>query len=356
MPKKELKYIGFLSLFLLFIVGLIKFSFTFLVPIIIGFLIALILNPLVKFLTKKLKLKREISIMILIIGVLFLFIGLVMILANWLTTDISSIIDNFPSNYNKLKQVLMDKVEILNNLPFIQRNFSFGTILEKLDIGNYISILISKIVSIGSMLPDMIVKFIFIILFSFFFILKMDNIKDFILSRISVESQEKVKAKVKELVGGYFIAQGKLLIIMFIVLYIAFLILKLPYAFLLALVTSVLDSLPIFGTGAILIPYSIIELLYKNYYLALGIILTYFIAQFVKRILEPKVLGNTIGLDTFNSVLCLFLGYQFLGVIGLIVGIPVGVIIKDCYKIGIFDRLFESIKIIKSWILNEIKV
>ena len=352
MPKREIKYLCFVLLALGLLGCFIKFSLSFLMSIIIGFLVALILSPFVKFLTKHLKLKRELSIILLIIGVLGLFISGTTVIINWLTTDVSNLIANLPTDYNKLRNTV---IEGINKFPFIKEKITFGKLLEKIDVGNYISPLVTKILDIGGSLPDILVKVIFVILFSFFFILYMDKIKIQLGNKIPKDLQELFSKKLKELVGGYFIAQGKLLIITFFVLFICFLFLKVPYAFVLALVTSILDSLPIFGTGAILIPYVIIEFIYKDYRLAVGLLITYLFSQFLKRILEPKVLGTTIGLDTFSSVLCLFLGYQFLGVAGLILGIPIGVILKDLYKVGVFNRLVNSIIVIKNWILGELK-
>lgn len=348
MPKREIKYLCFVILAIGLLCGIIKFSIVFLMPIIIGFLVALILSPFVKFLTKRLKLKKELSIVVLIIGVLGLFISGITVMINWITTDVSNILKNLPTDYDKLRNTVL---EVIDKIPFITEKITFGNLLEKLDIGSYISPLVTKVLDIGGSLPDILVKVIFVILFAFFFILNMDKLKSYVPSNI----QEIFNKKLKELVCGYFIAQGKLLIVTFFVLFISFILLKVPYAFVLALITSVLDSLPIFGTGAILIPYAIIELIYKNYTLSLGILVIYVVSQIVKRILEPKVLGNTIGLDTFTSVLCLFLGYQFLGVIGLILGIPIGVILKDLYNIGTFNRLVNSIIVIKNWILGELK-
>lgn len=355
MPKKELQYLGIILISILFLILSFKFCFLFLTPLIISFLIAAILSPIVKWIEKHLKMKKGISLIILIAIILAIFIGCIIGVVNWLSSDISNIVSDLPQNLANFEKTISDKLDVINKLPFIKTKLEFNTLLNKIDFTSYISDLTTGIFSIGKQIPDLLVKFIFIILFSFFFILKMDNIKNFILNKIPETFKQNFGKKIKEIVGGYCIGQVKMLIIMFFILLISFIILDVPYAFLLALITSFLDCLPIFGTGTVLIPYVIIEIIYKDYKLAIGLLVIYIITQFVRRIIEPKILGKTIGLDTFTSILCLFLGYQFMGALGLIIGVPLGVLIKYCYQLGLFSKLFKNLNVIKNWFITTIR-
>lgn len=355
MPKKEFQYLGVVLISILLFLFTFKFCFLFLMPIIISFFIAVILTPIVKWIEKHFKMKKGISLIIVVTLILSIFIGCILGIINWLSSDINKIISDLPQILINLKEIIYEKLDMINKLPFIKTNLEFNSIFSKINFVSYISNLTTSILSISKGIPDLLIKFIFIILFSFFFILKMDNIKTIISNKIPQDFKQNFGKKLKEIVGGYCISQIKMLIIMFFVLLISFLILDIPYTFLLALVTSFLDCLPIFGTGTILIPYVIIKLIYKDYKLAIGLLLIYIITQFIRRIIEPKILGKTIGLDTFTSILCLFLGYQFMGALGLILGVPLGVLVKYCYQLGIFNTLLKNLNVIKNWFIKIIK-
>lgn len=343
MPKKSFLYI-FQFLFVIFFSWLlISLGFKYLSVIIISFCIALILNPLVKKMEKILNCKRKSSTFLVIIFILSIFIICSVMLIQFLIQEISILIETFPNQMIQIEKLIEN---IIAKLPI---EFSLTTITKNLNIGEYVSKITSGLFSITQQLPDLLIKFIFICLFSFFFILNMEKIKETIKTKIIPQSIN-LGNEFKGIILGYFKAQIKIFFIMSILLCISFLILKIPYSFLLALLVAFLDSLPVFGTGTVLIPYAVIELFSKNFFVGIGLLVIYLGTQVVRRIIEPKILGKTIGLSTFSSVLFLFLGYQFGGAIGLILGIPIGVILKYFYQLGIFNPFFFHCLEIKKWL------
>ena len=75
-----------------------------------------------------------------------------------------------------------------------------------------------------------------------------------------------------------------------------FLVLQVPYGLLLAVLISLLDFLPVFGTGTVLIPWAVIKLLTGAYYLAVGLALLYVLTQVVRQAIQPKIVGDTLSL------------------------------------------------------------
>jgi sporulation integral membrane protein YtvI len=146
--------------------------------------------------------------------------------------------------------------------------------------------------------------------------------------------------------GGYFKAQFKIMLILIVIMFIGFEILDINYSFLLALGIAFLDFLPVFGTGAILWPWAVIEMITGNYVTAISLVVIYFICQVVKQILQPKMVGECIGLHPLATLIFLFIGYKLYGVLGMIIGIPIGMVIVNMYRIGMFDRVIRGISII----------
>ena len=65
-----------------------------------------------------------------------------------------------------------------------------------------------------------------------------------------------------------------------------------------------------------------------------------------KQMLQPKMVGDSIGLNPLLTLFFMFVGYRFGGIFGMIIGIPVGMVLVNFYRVGIFDRLIRGFKII----------
>ena len=92
---------------------------------------------------------------------------------------------------------------------------------------------------------------------------------------------------------------------------------------LIALLISVFDILPVLGTGGIMIPWVVIDVILGNYSLALGLLVLYLIITVIRNIIEPKIVGKQIGLHPVITLASMFVGVQLLGVWGLF-GFPIG--------------------------------
>ena len=72
----------------------------------------------------------------------------------------------------------------------------------------------------------------------------------------------------------------------------------------------------------------------------------YFITLFVHRILEPKLIGDSVGMSPFLTLISMFIFYRLIGMLGLIIGIPVGMVLQAFYEGGVFDNTIRGIKIL----------
>ena len=101
-----------------------------------------------------------------------------------------------------------------------------------------------------------------------------------------------------------------------------------PYACLLGIGMGILDALPIFGTGAVLIPWGIISLLQGNWKNGVVLLVLYGICYFVRQILEAKIMGNQVGLSALETLLSMYVGLKLFGLAGLLLG-PVGLLMIE---------------------------
>jgi predicted PurR-regulated permease PerM len=94
-------------------------------------------------------------------------------------------------------------------------------------------------------------------------------------------------------------------------------VLGIDYAFVLAILIAFVDFLPVFGTGAVLVPWGIILLLMKNYFLGVGIIIIFVLMTIIRQIIEPKIVGKSLGVPPLMTLAAMYTGFSLCGFGGL---------------------------------------
>lgn len=125
--------------------------------------------------------------------------------------------------------------------------------------------------------------------------------------------------QVKHTLGGWILAQAKLMGITFLVLTAGFVLLQIRYAPLWAVLIALVDALPILGTGMVLIPWALVCFLQGSHIRAMGLLATYAVAALLRSVLEPRLIGKQLGLDPLITLIALYAGYRIWGFGGMIV-------------------------------------
>lgn len=334
----------------------------FFMPFIIGWLISMIANPLVRFLEKKVNIVRKHSSMIIVISVLALIIIAIYYLTAKFITEGLSFVRDLPNMLEIFKIELQD---ILNRFSRIIDIFPEEIRLTVAGIGGNLDSYIGELLaSIGEPtmhaagnvargIPNIFVSIVVTILSSYFFIADKEKLT-LMLDKVIPNSVQKyiwlIKENTLKLVGGYFLAQIKIMLVVFVVLFIGFFILRIPYSGLLAFFIAFLDFLPIFGTGTALIPWAIFQLFSGEFYIGVGLSILYVVSQTVRQIIQPKIVGDTLGLSPLPTLFFMYLGFKFQGITGMILAVPMGMIIIEFYNAGVFDSFFSNGKAL----INEI--
>ncbi len=342
----------------LFVFLLLPKILGFFMPFVIGWIVAMIANPLVRFLEKKVKILRKHSSAIIIIIVVAAIVGAIYLIIAVFVKEVRSLSDELPNIFTQIEDKLAqltDRVhDISEALPKSVQNM-INNMISGLNnnITNFNAdenlLSFSKAGHYAKNIAEVFLMVIVTILSAYFFIAKRDELVAG-LKKIMPDSLNNgwliIYDNFKTAVGGYFKAQFKIMFIITAIMFIGFEILNISYSFLLAFGIALLDLLPVFGTGAILWPWALIDMLMGNYMRAIGLVVIYLICQIVKQILQPKMVGDSIGVSPLATLVFMYIGYRFYGVLGMILGIPVGMVLVNLYRIGTFDRLIKGCKII----------
>ncbi|MCH5269147.1 MAG: sporulation integral membrane protein YtvI [Lachnospiraceae bacterium] len=343
---------------LLAVVFLLPRAIVFFMPFVIGWIISLIASPLVRFLEEKLKIKRKISGAVVIILVIGLVVFIAYLIGGKLIRELMGFIEDLPGLWDSLKG---DFNEIGNNLSGLYDRLPLD-IQETLTrigenanglaadlIGSLSSPTIEAVGDFAMQLPTIIIGIIMCLLSSYFFVAEREQFSETVINYMPdaiLYRYQIIKRSLFKAVGGYFKAQIRIEAWIYLLLVIGLVALGVDYTLLIALGIAILDFLPFFGTGTVMLPWAIVKFLSADYKMTIGLLLIWGISQLVRQIIQPKIVGDSIGVPPIPTLFLLFIGYKLAGVVGMIVAVPVGIIFWTLYKEGAFDTTRNSVRIL----------
>lgn len=347
----------------LFIYVGIKAIFYFM-PFVIGWILSVIAGPLVTFLEKKLKIMKRLGSAITIILVLALCIGLIYLIISQIWEEISVLIRNFPSMYHDLERGL-NQIGTQGNTLFErfpeQIQNSWATLMNNLDdtasslIGRIGEPTIEVAGNVAKRIPSVLIGTIVAFVSAYFFIADKENLGEWVKKVVPKSITSRlllVGENLKYAMGGYFKAQFKIMGVVFAILLVGFTLMQIRFSILLAIAIAFLDFLPFFGTGTALIPWAIYKFLVGDYKMVATLVILYGVTQLVRQLIQPKLVGDSMGLNPLYTLFLLYLGYRVGSVLGMIFAVPIGLILLNLYQAGAFDYILNDVKILAEGILS----
>ena len=326
----------------------------FFMPFVIGLVIALIANPLVRFLERRLRLVRRHSSLLIVAAALALVIGLIYLVISRTVRAARSFAEYLPQLYETAEAAVRQGLERLGgSMDFLPQSLRESWEALGSSLGDYLGLAVEKAApptveaagSVARVIPALLVYSVVTVLSAYFFIVERDRIAAFLRGHLpagALRYQEYLKGELKRLVCGYFLAQLKIMGVVWLILTAGFFVLGVGYAPLWALLISLLDFLPVFGTGTVLIPWGIIVVLDGEYAFAAGLLLLYVLTQVTRQAVQPKLVGDSMGLNPFLTLLFLYLGFKAGGIAGMILAVPVGLFFLNLYHFGAFKGMTDS--------------
>ena len=333
-------------------------------PFVIGWFIAFIVHPVVKWLEKKLGIVKKFGSAITIIVVLTAVIGILYLTGKKIFRELEILVTDLPQMYGDFGRGIENIEETLSGvIAVLPEGLRVGGGAFVSDVNQTLSSLVDRIGGLAvnaaeqliRAIPSVLVGTIVCILSAYFIVADREKLIE-TLKKMAPEPIVKRMSlaiyNLKYSVGGYFKAQLQIMLVVWAILIVGFMILGIDFNFLLSLFIAFLDFLPFFGTGTAFVPWIIYEILTADYKMALGLLILYPITQIVHRTIEPKLLGNSVGLPSLLTLALIYIGYKVGSVLGMIFAVPIGIIIINMYKAGAFDYILDDAKILLEGILS----
>lgn len=308
-----------------------------LLPFLCAWIAALIIKPVVR-LMENLRINRRLAVIIAMLLVLGIIFGVLYGVSAAVVKELKTFTDMFADTKEGIPMFIWD---IINAFPqgvraavteLVKTNF---TDIPEL-IYPAIKTALPKLGGAAGKLPSALV-FTVVFLMTVYF-LSYDSkgfrteIKRFI-PKDKIDKLRHVRKILGKACGGYIKAQLIIMTVVFAILLTGFIILDVELSFLLALAISILDAIPVLGTGMILNPWAFICLIQGNVSRALGLVCLYGIVLVVRHFIEPKVLSGQLGIHPIITLASMYAGLKLIGVIGMILGPLAALIIINLIKV-----------------------
>ena len=328
----------------------------FYIPFLIAFILSQLIEPVIRFCMKKLKMRRKVSAILIFIIVLSIIIGLIAGGIITLVSEASNLLENinyyFEKIYNGTQNIISDfnfsKIQLSNELSTILSN-STGDFINT--ASNWVKNILTSFLNAVTSLPKVGLCIVITILALYFMctdkIYMLDQIEHHLPEEWVKKLTKHIKALTKK-IGCYLKAQFILIIVSFIISLIGLYIfsaigMKVSYPLLTAIGIAVVDALPIFGSGTVMVPWAVISACNGDITLGISILVLWIIMSIVRQIIEPKIVSRQIGIHPIFTLIAMYTGFRFIGFLGMFVGPIVLIILKEIYGNRIDKGFVKSI-------------
>lgn len=319
-------------------------------PFILALLLAMAINPLILKIQSRVKFRRsKITIFVLVI-IFTLSLTVLWILLSTIATEVIGLLNGWEELFNGFQQSIQNLEAITQELLLkINSDIEIPDhgIIDSLTstIFEYLKVAVSDFSSLTAFARDRVVGItsfgVSVLIFAmgcYFITTDYPTICNNLANRLGVNLTEllnQVKAITIAAFGGYIKSRAIVAAGVGFIIFVGFILIGQEYALLLALIMAVLDFIPIIGSGTLLVPWSIIDLLTGNITQGLQLLAIYGVVTVYRNIAEPKVVGDKTGLSPTLSLITIYIGMRVAGVVGMILGPVLTIVIINSLKIGV---------------------
>lgn len=351
MTKFLSKKMIMVSITVIFTILLLYYILPVSIPLIAAIVTALLLDPAVKMLERRFKIKRKLAVLIVFI----IFILSIGVISYFVITKVVGegvkLVEDIPLYINQLSDIWLSyekqftiaakdlPIEIVKETSREVQDFltSFkNSLKEYLDI--------EKISAFLAYIPNYLVSFLVFLIALFMFMLDLPRIKQTIFNHLTEKTAEKVNfmtSRLSYVIFGFFKAQFLVSIIIFVAALIGLLFISPEVAVVMSIIIWVIDFIPLIGSIVVLAPWAIFHLLSGNLTLGTELAILAAVLLIIRRTVEPKVMGSHIGLSPLATLIAMYLGLKLLGVLGFILGPLILIVFNSAKEAGIIKMNFK---------------
>jgi sporulation integral membrane protein YtvI len=193
-------------------------------------------------------------------------------------------------------------------------------------------------INVAGRIPNMFIWLIVFVISLYLFTFSLPKLKTAFLSMFEEQSKGKmdnVLLNLRQAIFGFIRAQLIMAVLTYLVTFIGLLILRAEYPLAISLLVMVMEFVPVVGTGMVFIPWFIYQLLVGHTAMGIGLLVLFLVLTIFRRIVEPKVLSDAVGINALAALISLYIGFELIGIMGLFLGPLVVIIYQAMRKAGL---------------------
>ena len=345
---KKLRFIlncAYIAVLFLIVWVAFRYLLGWFMPFIIGYLIAAFVQPAVHLLHKRLRMGRRVAG---VVTVLLFMTVLALLLSLCVTKCLSELaavakvipvlLEQLAASVGHISQRISDYVDSLPVSYSATVAKSIGDMSsEVMKISSISDGTVSFVFNLLSKVPGLMLNTVVAVVSACFISMDYGEIRGFVLRQLPEKYQDwacDIKGFFFNTIAKLIRAYLTLMAITFSELCVGLVALRVPHAVTVAAVIAIVDLMPVLGTGTVMIPWALIELLLGQVYLAVSLIVLYAIIVVVRNILEPKIVGYHLGLYPLLTLISLFIGLKIFGFAGMVLFPIILIILKHLHDTG----------------------
>lgn len=327
-----------------------------LTPFVLALMLSWLLNPPVRWLQKKLSISRG-PITLTLLLVVFATVGGVLWALTWMAVEQvqalffnwEAIVDTLLTNLDRVLEWFGGLEDLLPGEAF-SAGERLAVLVENwvrdIDVSGWLKVVADRAPSLVGQVSTFVVATIVFLMATYFITADYPRLRLFITIRVPAPARSfcgEVRRIFMEAFGGYLKSQLIISFVVFLILAVGFSIIGQPYSLILALGFAVLDFIPIIGSGTIMVPWAVVDIILGNYTHAAQLMVIWGIIALFRRLGEPKILGDQTGLSPILSLIGIYVGMLVGGVLGMIVGPLLLLVLINLAKLGIFSPVIGDL-------------
>ncbi len=316
-----------------------RYLLTLILPFIFAYFLAWIIRPVTEALYRRLRLPKIIGGTIALLLLLAVFGTSFCMLINILIRQTITLIKNLPIYLNLLSVRLdaicgwCDRVFELNCGTI--RSFVDGHMMQSVNkmSAGMVPKLTQHTIQIAVWFMSFLGLLLIVIVAAVLIVKDQSELREKLADSHLYQEVHKIMQRLSAVGIAYLRTQGIIMIIVAAVCILGLSLLHNSYAFLIGIGIAFMDALPVLGSFLVLIPWAVIALISGNIYEAAVLVTIFLICQVIREILEPKLIGNRIGIKPLYTLIAIYVGVKLFSVAGFILG-PIGlIIIQTIYQV-----------------------
>jgi len=333
--------LGWIAGIILFYLA-IKYVLPFVAPFVIAVVLAVLIDPTVNGLEERVHLPRGWAVALTLLFFLALLVGLLLFGVGTVVVQLGQLAKDLPDQYLKVvawsESVLQWAAEVFRGLPSDFVEATSQTIRSSFQsISSGVQTLVKALIGGLAAIPSAFLVGVISLVATFFLSRDKDLIGQTLLRFLPGTYRSRVVEVNRDVVSsaiGLIKAQLTLVAMSLVILVVGLLLLGVRYAWLVGLVAGLLDVLPAVGPTAVLAPWAIYCLLDHNPGLGIGLLVLIAVVSVFRQVMEPRIVGQRLGIHPILTLLALFLGLKLLGPSGIVIGPLAAIIVKAIIRSG----------------------